>query len=69
MIGEVDLFGVFFPAVLPLAVVALVSSLIMRVILRRAGFYRLIWHAGLFDTALYLITLCAFVLATRSVAP
>jgi len=69
MIGEVDLFGVFFPAVLPLAVLAFVSSLIMRVILRRVGFYRFIWHAGLFDTALYLVTLCAFVLATRSVTP
>jgi len=69
MIGELDFFGVFVPSVLPLAILALVISLSLRVVLRRVGFYRLIWHAGLFDTALYLVTLLAFVLATRSVAP
>lgn len=69
MIGELDFFGVFVPSVLPLGILAFVISLIMRALLRRVGFYRLIWHAGLFDAALYLVVLCAFVLATRQVTP
>lgn len=69
MIGELDFFGVFVPAVLPLAILAFAISLILRVMLRRAGFYRLIWHAGLFDTALYLVIFCAFAFATRQMTP
>lgn len=67
MIGELNFCGVFMPSVMPLAILAFVVSLVMRVILRRIRFYRLIWHPGLFDAALYLLTLWTFVLITRQV--
>lgn len=69
MIGELDFFGVFFPALLPLAILAFTIALPTRMVFRRMGFYRLIWHAGLFDAAMYVITLWALVAATGKVAP
>lgn len=69
MIGELDFFGVFLPALLPLAILAFAIALLTRRVLRRMGFYRLVWHAGLFDTAMYVVTLWALVAATGKVAP
>ncbi|CAH2898966.1 MAG: Tetrapartite efflux system component, FusD-like [uncultured Paraburkholderia sp.] len=47
MIGEIDIFGVFVPAVL---VLMLVAYLITRV-----GFYRFVWHRSIFDLGIYVL--------------
>ncbi len=66
MIGELDLYGVFLPALLAWAVVALLLTLALRVVLRRTGFYRLVWHAALFDAALFVILLGGVVAVAKS---
>lgn len=64
MIGENEIHGVFIPTLLVLAVGAFFIALVLRVILRRAHFYRFVWHAGLFDTALYVVILWGLALVT-----
>ena len=54
MIGEFEMGGVFVPTLLLWAAAALAISLPVRRLLDRAGFYRLVWHRGLFDIALVL---------------
>jgi len=61
MIGEANLDGVFVSAVLVSALVALGLSLLIRRLLAWLGAYRLIWHAALFDTALFVILWAAVV--------
>ena len=41
MIGEIDIFGVFVPAVLVLMLIAYLINLVIRTVLARVGFYRL----------------------------
>lgn len=64
MIGEADLHGVFIPHLLILTVVAFLISLPVRWVLRRASLYRFVWHAGLFDTALFVVILWLIAWAT-----
>ena len=64
MIGEIQIDGVLIPALLVLAVEAFLVLFVLRAILRRLHFYRFVWHAGLFDTALYVVTLWALALVT-----
>jgi hypothetical protein len=55
MIGEFDLGGVFIPSQAVWAAVAIVASLFVRRLLNLIGFYRLVWHRGLFELALLAI--------------
>jgi hypothetical protein len=55
MIGEFDIAGVFVPSLVIWGAVAFVLSMFLRRILIIAGFYRLVWHRGLFDLALIAI--------------
>jgi hypothetical protein len=55
MVGEFNFAGVFVPALLVWAMVAIGASMFVRSILRLVGFYRLVWHRGLFDLALLAI--------------
>jgi hypothetical protein len=57
MIGELDIHGVFVPALLVWALSALVASVLLRRVLRRIGFYRLVWHPALFDAAIFVVLL------------
>jgi hypothetical protein len=57
MTADIDLSGVFLPALLVWAVVALPLSALARRLLRAAGAYRLVWHPALFDFALYILIL------------
>ena len=57
MIGEIQIDGVLIPALLVLAIEAVLVLFVLRAILRRLQFYRFVWHAGLFDTALYVVIL------------
>jgi hypothetical protein len=57
MFGDFNLFGVFVPRILILALVAYVLNLVLRRVLARLGVYRLVWHPGLFDLALFVLVL------------
>jgi hypothetical protein len=69
MIGEADFDGVFVPYLLVLAVLAFCAFLPVRWILRRLHLYRFVWHAGLFDTALFLVILTVLALVTSRLSP
>ncbi|MBP2301060.1 DUF1656 domain-containing protein [Azospirillum picis] len=57
MIGEIDIYGLFLPPLLVLAIVAWAVSALLRRVVRTVGGYRWIWHAPLFDLALYVVVL------------
>jgi Protein of unknown function (DUF1656) len=57
MIGEFDIYGVFVPALLVWALVALSLTGVVRMVLARVGFYRLVWHRPLVDLSLLVIIL------------
>ncbi|MGV7034524.1 DUF1656 domain-containing protein [Methylobacterium symbioticum] len=61
MTGELDLYGVFVPALAAWMLVALGLTLVARRVLAGLGAYRLIWHRPLFDLALYVVLLGAVV--------
>lgn len=60
MIGEFQIDGVFIPWLLLLAIMALAATVLLRAIFRWLRLYRWIWHAGLFDTALFVVVLWGF---------
>jgi protein-S-isoprenylcysteine O-methyltransferase Ste14 len=55
MIGELHILGLFAPASLVSALTAGLLILVVRRLLAQTGFYRLVWHPGLFDLALYVV--------------
>ena len=57
MIGEFDVYGVFVPALLVWALVAISLTGVLRTVLARVGFYRLVWHRPLVDLSLLVIIL------------
>lgn len=66
MTGEVDLFGIFLPALLVLAVIALLLTGFISWLLSQAGAYRLFAYRPLVDLAIFTLVLGALVLATIS---
>ena len=65
MIGESVIDGVFVPRVLIVFLLAFAVNLLIRRVLRSFNLYRFIWHAGLFDTAVFFIV--AWVVAEATV--
>ena len=61
MIGEVSLYGIYFPPLLLLALLAFVVSALCRRVLARCGFYRHVWHPALFDFSLFVMLLGSLV--------
>ncbi len=55
MIGEFEFGGVLFPAVLAWAIAAIILRALLTRVLSVIGFYRLVWHRGLFELALLVI--------------
>jgi hypothetical protein len=55
--AEFGIGGVFIPALLVWAAIALLLSILLRRLLAACGFYRLVWHRALFDLALTVILL------------
>jgi hypothetical protein len=55
MIGEIHILGVYAPASLVSAIAGGLLVLAARQIFLRTGFYRLVWHPGLFDVALFVV--------------
>jgi protein AaeX len=69
MIGELDIGGVFVPDLLLVAVFAFGLNLLARRGLRRLQFYRFVWHAGLFDVALFVVLLWFVAMMTAVLMP
>ncbi len=69
MIGETDIDGVFIPRLLLVAILAFICLSVLRVGLRRLRLYRFVWHAGLFDTALFVVLVWLIALATAGLTP
>jgi hypothetical protein len=64
MIKEINLDGVFLPPLLGYLFGTALVWYLVRYLLGRLGVYRYVWHPPLFNTALYIILLSAFVTAT-----
>ena len=70
MIGEFDVYGVYFPAFAIFAAIALLLQIfVINRLLRAIGFYRWVWHRALFDLAVYVILLGVVTAAGASVLP
>ncbi|BBU32171.1 membrane protein (plasmid) [Burkholderia sp. THE68] len=65
MIGEIDILGVFVPAVLVLMFIAYLVNLAIRTVLARVGFYRLVWHRSIFDLGIYVLVLGVVVIVSQ----
>lgn len=61
MIGEVSLYGIYFPPLLLLALLAFGVSRLCSTLLARTGFYRHVWHPALFDFSLFVMVLGSLV--------
>ena len=55
MIGELNIDGVFVPIAAASAIAAVVVSIFVRRLLNLVGFYRVVWHRGLFELSLLVI--------------
>jgi len=64
MSPELDIYGVFIPTLGAIAFVSFCLNSILRRMLSQVGFYRLVWHRPLFDTAMYV---CLFGVLTLSI--
>ena len=70
MIGEFDIYGVYFPAFAVFAAIALLLQVVViNRLLDAVGFYRLVWHRALFDLAIYVILLGVVTAAGASILP
>jgi Protein of unknown function (DUF1656) len=65
MIGEIDIFGVFVPAILVLMLIAYLINQVIRTLLARTGFYRLVWHRAIFDLGIYVLVLGLVVIVSH----
>jgi protein AaeX len=66
MIGEFDVYGVYFPA---FAAIAFVLQLVLKRLLDACGVYRFVWHRALFDLAIYVILLGVVTAAAATILP
>ncbi|WP_293765128.1 DUF1656 domain-containing protein [uncultured Aquitalea sp.] len=65
MIGEFEIYGVYFPSLLLMMTLAFGITALLRVLLAHIGFYRLVWHRSLMNFALYVIVLGALTALTH----
>ncbi|PXW28564.1 DUF1656 domain-containing protein [Paraburkholderia caballeronis] len=65
MIGEIDILGVFVPSVLLLMLIAYLVNIVIRTVLTRIGFYRLVWHRSIFDLGIYVLVLGVIVVVSH----
>ena len=68
MIGEFDVYGVYFPIFVVVAAVAFLLQLLLKRVLDACGFYRFVWHRPLLDLAIYVILLGVVTAAVSVVA-
>jgi hypothetical protein len=68
VIGEFDVYGVYFPIFVVVAAVAFLLQLLLKRVLDACGFYRFVWHRPLLDVAIYVILLGIVTAAASVVA-
>lgn len=61
MIKEIDIMGVFVSPMVGFVIATFILHALVRMLLRRAGVYRWVWHPPLFNTALFVIILALLV--------
>jgi hypothetical protein len=64
MTREISLEGVLFPPILAYMIAATIPWAVSKRLLDLAGVYEFVWHAPLFNTALYVIWLAALMAFT-----
>ena len=69
MIGEFDIYGVYFPAFAVFAAIAFLLQVAIKRLFNAYGFYRLVWHPALFDLAIYVILIGVVTAAGASILP
>jgi hypothetical protein len=69
MIGEFDIYGVYFPAFAVFAAIALLFQIVIMRLLDASGFYRFVWHRALFDLTIYVILLGVVTAAGANILP
>ena len=69
MIGEFDIYGVYFPAFAVFAAIAFLLQIAINRPLNASGLYRLVWHRALFDLAIYVILLGVVTVVGVSILP
>jgi len=69
VIGEFDIYGVYFPAFAIFAAIAFVLQLAIGRLLEASGLYRFFWHRALFDVAIYVILLAVVTAAAAAILP
>ncbi|KPC54752.1 DUF1656 domain-containing protein [Amantichitinum ursilacus] len=57
MNAELDIYGVFLPGLLGMMIIAWLVLVVVKWVLEKTGFYKLVWHRSLFNLALYVIAL------------
>lgn len=57
MFGELDIYGVFVPALLVWMLIALGITAAIRGVLATTRFYLKVWHRSLFNVSMYVIVL------------
>jgi hypothetical protein len=57
MIAEMNFYGLYFPSLMLLALLALGVTRILVAMLARLNVYRWIWHPALFDFSLFIVIL------------
>jgi hypothetical protein len=62
---QLDLFGVIVPSLLLWSVLAYFVARIVSKVMGRFGLYRHVWHAALFDFAVYVCIVTSLVLASK----
>lgn len=62
MLSEAQFAGLLFAPIVVYGLAAIPITLILRLVLWRIGFARLIWHLPLFEVALYVCVLSLLVL-------
>ncbi|GAJ96533.1 DUF1656 domain-containing protein [Agrobacterium rhizogenes] len=65
MRNELDVFGVYVPSYLPVAIAALFVGSLVRKLLVHGGVYRFIANRSLFDTAMYVCLFSLMALAFK----
>jgi len=69
VVGEFDIYGVYFPAFAVFATIAFVLQLAVKRLLDAYEIYRFVWHRALFELALYVILLGVVTAAAAIILP
>jgi hypothetical protein len=67
MSADINIYGVYLPTLGVIALGCFFLNAILRRVLGYVGFYRLVWHRPLFDTAMYFCLLGVITLSLNRI--